>query len=436
MKLKGAKQQTVFLTGINAAVRAIGLCMRVWLSRTLGSEIIGIMELAQSIHMVAIAPLTSGLSAAISRLTARSDQQDRTAALLSGLWLSRLVSFFLIPGIWLASPAISRFLGDARVLPSLLFTAPCILILCCSASYNGFCYGIQRSELPALSELIEQLGRFALTFCFIKWTTRLTAPWLAAVPTAATMLAEILGLVFIMRQLPPLPAHEKVRHVYTKAVFNLMTPAALSRLVQTLLRSATAIVIPLRLQASGLSAQEATARLGLLNGMVGPMLMMPGIFTSALNMVLIPKIARAEEKPSELGRLFKTGFCCTIPISLVCGMLIYLFAPLLGTVVYRQAELNELFRKCALQAVLFPIIHLTGSALSALGLQQRSMYISCVSALVSLALTWNYAGNPALRLNGVIRAQYISQLFTTVSNIAVLCIWRKRQPVTTGDKCV
>ena len=96
MKIKGAKQQTVFLTGINAAVRAIGLCMRVWLSRILGSEIIGIMELAQSIHMVAIAPLTSGLSAAISRLTARSDQQNRTAALLSGLWLSRLVSFFLI----------------------------------------------------------------------------------------------------------------------------------------------------------------------------------------------------------------------------------------------------------------------------------------------------------------------------------------------------
>lgn len=61
MKAVGAKKQTVFLTGVNAVVRALGLLMRVMLSRLLGAEIMGIAELAQGVHMLAITPLTSGL---------------------------------------------------------------------------------------------------------------------------------------------------------------------------------------------------------------------------------------------------------------------------------------------------------------------------------------------------------------------------------------
>ena len=72
MKAVGAKKQTVFLTGVNAVVRALGLLMRVMLSRLLGAEIMGIAELAQGVHMLAITPLTSGLPLAISRMTARA----------------------------------------------------------------------------------------------------------------------------------------------------------------------------------------------------------------------------------------------------------------------------------------------------------------------------------------------------------------------------
>ena len=61
MKAVGAKKQTVFLTGVNAVVRALGLMMRVMLSRLLGAEIMGIAELAQSVHMLAITPLAAAL---------------------------------------------------------------------------------------------------------------------------------------------------------------------------------------------------------------------------------------------------------------------------------------------------------------------------------------------------------------------------------------
>ena len=77
MKAVGAKKQTVFLTGVNAVVRALGLLMRVMLSRLLGAEIMGIAELAQGVHMLAITPLTSGLPLAISRMTARAPKDEK-----------------------------------------------------------------------------------------------------------------------------------------------------------------------------------------------------------------------------------------------------------------------------------------------------------------------------------------------------------------------
>ena len=203
MKAVGAKKQTVFLTGVNAVVRALGLMMRVMLSRLLGAEIMGIAELAQSLHMLAITPLTSGLPMAISRMTARAPEDEKQKPLLAGIFLVRVASVALTPALLLFSPLAARWMGDVRVLPSLWFSAPCILILGYSAAFNGYCYGMERSLEPALSELIEQAARLALSFVLVTGLSRLTAAWLAAVPVAATMLAEILGLFFVVSRLRP-----------------------------------------------------------------------------------------------------------------------------------------------------------------------------------------------------------------------------------------
>lgn len=423
MKIAGARKQALFLTGINGVVRALGMIMRIWMSRILGAEVMGVMELAQSVHMVAITPLTSGLPVALSRLTARSASANKEKALEAGIWLVRRISLLIIPAFWLLSPMISHWMGDIRVLPSLWFTAPCILILGYSASYNGYCYGIERSELPALSELIEQLVRFILTFILIHTFRHLTTPWLAAIPTASTMAAEIIGLMFVLYHLP-LKQPLNTSSTDVKNVFRLSAPATVTRLIQTLLRSVTALIIPLQLQTSGLAASEATAQLGMLNGMVGPFLMLPGIFTSALSMVLVPRMAKAEEQPHEMKRLLLISICCLLPTAGICALAVYCGSSWIAIILYHQPELTRLFQMCALQIVLMPVNHLLGSVLSALGQQRRSMILSVVTAISTLFLTWLWAGNSALRIAGVVRAQYFSYFLSIILNVLALYKWR------------
>ena len=434
MKITSAKGQTIFLTAVNAVVRTSGFMMRIWTSRVLGAEGMGIMELAQSIHMLAIAPLTSGLPASISRLTAKSDRTHREYALASGLWLTRRIALLLIPALWAFSPFLARIAGDVRVLPSVWFTAPCILILGYSASFNGYCYGLEKSFLPALSELIEQLVRFGLTIFLITSLRHLTISWLASVPGAATMLAEIIGLLFVTRHFSTLKISRTPSFAWRKTVFKLSLPATANRLLQTFLRSVTAIMIPARLQTSGLSMTEATAHLGMLNGMVMPVLLLPSMFTSALSMVLIPKIAKVEEQPSELRRLLAISFCCCIPLSALCTGLVYCMAPVLANKIYHQPESVMLFKLCAFQILLFPINHILGSTLSALGLQKQSFYSALAAAVCSLFLTWLWAGNSRLGIRGIVYAQYVTQLLSLLLTSMTLLHWHFSKRITHDDR--
>lgn len=426
MKQSAAKQ-TLKITAINGVVRALGMLLRILLSRLLGAEIMGIAELSQSVHMLAITPLTSGLPLAVSRMTAKAKPEDRTKPLLAGIWLVRAAALVLVPLMLLFSPQLARLTGDVRVLPSLWCSAPCILILGYSAVYNGYLYGVERSLLPAFSELVEQLFRLAICAGLLLALPHLTAPWAAAVPVFSTMTAEVLGLAFVLTVLRlPLPPVNSAR-VWRKPVLRLALPTTGTRLLQMLLRAVEAVWIPLRLQASGLAAREATARLGMLSGMVMPVLMLPCVFTGSLSMVLLPRIALAEKDPRELRRLIGKCFGTAAPAGLGSVAAVWLAAPLLARWLYRLPELTPLFRFGAPLCLLFAFAHVSGGVLSALGLQKLSMLGSLPVSGLTLLLIWLLPARPELRQYGVLLAQGVGQLCMLFWNLGVLVFRQKKR---------
>ena len=416
--MRNAKKQTLLLTLVNAVVRALGLWMRVLLSRFLGAEIMGITELCSSVHMLAITPLTSGLPLAISRLTAKSPPGKELAPLQCALGLVRKASYILIPLLLLLSPLLARLMQDERVLPSLWLTAPCILILGYSASFNGYCYGVERSWIPAVSELIEQVLRLGITILLILTLTRLATPWMAAIPVFSTLVAEAIGLLFVLLVLRVNLVQKKCGNTIQKQLIRLAAPTTATRLINTALRSCTAILVPLRLQAYGLVAAEATSQLGLLNGMVMPIVMLPCIFTSALSMVALPRLTKAETAPKALRRLLLQIFGSSAAIGIACAIGIYALAPFLANKIYRTAELTTLFRLSAPLTALTALGHVSAGALAGLGKQKRAMYGTLLASSLTLFLTWCLI--PTLALQGAIWALTVGQAVTLGWNLVAL----------------
>lgn len=397
-----AKRQTLLITGINGLIRAMGFFLRVVMARMLGPEIMGIAELASGVHMLAITPLTSGLPMAVSRLTAKSDAEKAHLPLVAGLRLVRLVSLVLIPFFLLLSPVIARAMGDIRVLPSLWCTAPCVLILGYSGVYNGYCYGTKRSSIPAVSELTEQTLRLLFTLLLINTLKHLTPGWLAAVPVASTMLAEIFGLLLVICWLRLPAGYSGAADVWRKPIIRLALPTTTTRLIHTLLRSVTSMMIPLRLTASGLPASEATARLGMLNGMVLPMMMLPCIFTGALNMVMAPRLAQSEENARSCKALLSKVLVTGLLVALLCSGILALLSPFIANIIYRLPELTDILYAAIPLCFLCAAENLTVGTITSLGLQKQAMYGALPSSLLSLLLTWVLTAMPHYRLEGVI----------------------------------
>ena len=423
------KEQAVLLTVANTLVRAMGFIMRVIFSRLLGSEIMGIMELGSSIHMLAIAPATAGLPLAVSRLTAKAAAEKKEDALYAGKRLVRLLSLIWIPIYLILTPFIARLLGDDRTFPSLLMSAPCILVLGYSAALNGYCYGMNNAWPPAISELTEQTLRFLIAVLLIQSLPNLSPAWSAAVPAFATAVSEAAGvmLVIFMLRLPKPSAPPTV--LMQKQVVRLAIPPTVTRLVGTALRSLNAMLIPFRLKTSGLSMLEATSRFGMLTGMVMPVVMLPSVFTGSLAMLATPALAARENNRKALHAIILQLMSAALVVGIACAIAMYAAAPWIAIRMYRLPELTSLIRYLCPSVLLMSLQQVLSGMIAGLGRQKQALYGAIFGAVITLAVSWFLTAIPEMRLYGAALSMMYGQVVGLVwSLVLLLCILIKKTP--------
>ncbi len=428
------REQAILLTAANTIVRAMGFLMRVLFSRMLGPEIMGIMELGGSVHMMAITPATAGLPLAVSRLTAKAAEGKKEEALYAGKRLVRLLSLVWIPLYLLLTPVIARLLGDDRTFPSLLMSAPCILVLGYSAAYNGYCYGMNNAWPPAMSELTEQTLRFVIAFLLLKALPNLSAAWTASVPGFATAVSEAAGVILVILILhlpkPSVPPNKQTQ----KQVLRLALPPTATRLTSTVLRSLNAMMIPLRLRFSGLELAEATSRFGMLAGMVLPVVMLPSVFTGSLAMLATPALAAREGNPKALKAISVQLLLAALLVGVACGVILYFAAPWIAGSMYRLPELTPLIRYLCPSVLFMSLQQVLSGMIAGLGRQKQALYGTLAGAGVTLVASWFLTGMADLRLCGASFAVMAGQAVGLAWSFALLLrILMKKAPPRERD---
>jgi len=422
-------RQTLFLSCSHFAVRAVGFVMRIWLSRELGAQAMGLVELAQSAQMLLITPVVSGLPAAVSRMSAQRKGREQTRVLQSGVLLSLLVSLPVMALAFLLREPLALWLGDLRTLPALIVYLPCIPILGVSCAFNGYYYGTGRSVPPALSELLEQIVRFLLCVRLVSLLRGFPLTLRSAIPALASLAGETVGLVFMLlvialaalrRGAPPEEPGVARKGSLLSEMVSLALPLTGMKLVTSLMRTASAALVPARLQVSGLTAAESISRFGMLHGMMMPVLMLPSFITCSLSMVASPELSRRQAEGKPLGRLTRRVLLATLLIGLPAMAAVWLFAPLFAGPLYRQAELLPLLRVCCPLVPVLALCHVTGGLMNGLGLQGKSLRIALVSNFLSLLLMVALAALPGLRLWGAVLAMAAGNVLTLLLNLRVL----------------
>lgn len=271
MKKNTIWTNTALLVASNIFVRILGLGYKVWLSRTLTAESLGIYQLSMTVYMLFITPIASGLPNVISRLSAscmaRGENGAARGVLRRGLKIAGCVALLSGAVMFCCAPMLSSLiLKNSTAWIIVLALIPGVVLGGVGAVPCGYLHAAGHSGTNALSEALEQsvkiLSVVLLFHVLQPQGVRLNDVSAAALAAAGISVGGIFSYVFIRWRTGSLRG--AVSPVGSKRICLSAAPLTANRLTGSLAGMITASLVPHCLLNTGMSSAEALAAYGVL----------------------------------------------------------------------------------------------------------------------------------------------------------------------------
>lgn len=399
----------LILTIAGLLSRVIGAISRIPLTRLIGSEGIGLFEMAYPVYGLMLVISTAGIPVAISKLVAekvaegdRKGVQKVFRLALGILSISGLV-FSLLLG-FKARYLAENVLGDPRSYYSILAIAPAVFLVAVMSAFRGFFQGLQVMTPTAISQVVEQMMRAITMVGLAVVLMPLGLPRASAGAAFGATTGAVVGLMVLiiiygrnkaklLQEIPQRCQKSDSRCALARRIVTLSVPITLGFLAKPMMHLINAVIVPSRLQTAGFSVAMSTALYGQLTGMALVLIEFPTIFTTSLASSLVPAMSEAQAKHNVT--LVQVRVQQALRFTLLLGLPsfvgLYTLAPQICTFLFGVPEAGIPLRYLSV-AVLFTCLgETTGGILNGLGktiLPARNLLIGVVvNVVVSFWLT-------------------------------------------------
>lgn len=419
---------TILLTSAGLITRVLGFFYRIFLSRTIGAEGLGVFNLIHPVFGICFALCAGSIQTAISQSVAANARKGRSI-FRTGLVISVGISVVLAYGIIQFKDIIANnILMEPRCAPLLIFVAvsvPCAAIHAC---INGYYYGMQRPQVPAFAQIMEQSVRIGAVFLIadimIKSGMTITVQ-LAVLGHLIGEVASSLYTITAYRFFPPkmasdaAPMHSGFRDTAPE-LMQFALPLMGNRLILNILASAEAILIPSRLQMSGLSDSAALSVYGVLTGMALPFILFPSTVFNSLAVLLLPTVAEAQSEGNErrIGSAISMSLRYCLYVGILCIGIFTMFGDDLGVSVFKD---NTAGSYMTILAWLCPFLYLVttmGSILNGLGRTSVTFVQNVISMVVRLLFV--LIGIPRFGILAYLVGALVSEILLALMHVLTL----------------
>lgn len=306
--MKQSSAKSVFITGTllltiaGVLTRIIGFFYRIFLSRTIGAEGLGIYQLISPVTALGFAVTAAGIQTSISKYVSteigRKNPAGAKLYLFIGLIISLLLATLTGTFIYYHAPFLSRsWLGDERCIPLLKVLAFSFVPSCIHACINGYYYGIKKTAIPSLCQFVEQIARVGSVYLMYQislsqgknLTLTMTIFGLVLGETASTFVS-----ISTFGSFSGIGKQMKHFRTYTRNLMSMAVPLTANRVVLNLFSTFENIMIPNRLKLFGYTNSEALSVYGILTGMSMAIIMFPSVVTNSISVLLLPTISEAQ----------------------------------------------------------------------------------------------------------------------------------------------
>ena len=370
------------MTIFSVATRLLSFLFKIWMSRTLGAEAVGLYQIAFSV-LILLFSFTAGAPTVLSRKVAecaasgdvKRQNALTTASLLIGLASSVTVSVLFL----ILKDHLGGLFSDERCVPIFLVMLPALLTSSLYAPLRSWFWGRKRFLAFSSLELVDEglkIG-FSMLFAGGLFATLTGATGVALGLVVSDAVSVLLLFLLFLRA-----GGRLAKPAGGKELVSSMLPLSAVRVLTSLSASLSALVIPRRLVAGGMSSALATAGYGRVAGMALPLIMAPVTIVSALSVVLIPDLAELASagKYDEIRAKLRTALLFA---ALVASAFFAAYVPLgreLGAFFFGDEEAGRLVSYAAV--IIFPLAlgSVTTPVLNSLGMEKCS-FLSYVCGL-------------------------------------------------------
>ena len=431
-KMLSAGKGALFLTALSAVSQLLGFGYRVILSRLVGAEVMGLYQLVMPVYSVLMSLTAVGVTSACSNLTSQHlALGNRRAADQTVSTCLKLFFLALVPigaAVILCSDAISVYLlGDARTQLGLILLVPCVALTGVENLHKHFFYGSGVVRPPATVELIEQFVRtiavISLLLLFLPQYPERVVGLIVTGMVICEVFSSCTLVVLYRRRMGrrTLSGPGEAGRVRRGRVLSIALPVGLNALLGNLLGAANSALIPQKLVEGGVDRSAAVSQFGVVCGMTMPMLSLPIVFLGALNLVMVPRLARAcaLNRPAEARRLISQTISAVSLLTLPCMAFMVVVGPDLGRAMFHQDGVGEYLIPLACVMAMSCGTSVLASALNGVGRQRTVAAISLTGGAVQLAFTLALVPLP-----GVGMAGYVAGAVAATALELGLCLWQ------------
>lgn len=389
---KNIYRTTTVVTALSVAERALGFLYRIVLSRLIGAEGLGLYQVALSVFSVFVTIGTGGIPVTVSRLVTKGwagqDKKSRHAALTAGIILSLCLTLpvcFIFPFLKGNLPFLFSDPRSKTVFGILLFG---LILTCLYAVIRGSFWGNKNFLLTSILEIVEEAVMVIVGILLLGGVTQ---PFIGAKKAAVAVVVSyavsfLSAAVCYFAQGGRLAAPKST----FKPLLSAAMPITAVRTGSSLIGSALAVILPVSFMKTGLSDVEAMTLLGVVSGMVMPVLSIPSTVIGSISLVLMPELSEAFYK-GQRGVVLKNserGLFAATMISCLLIPLFFVFGQDVGKLLYVNALAGELIARCSLILLPMSLSIISTSVLNSLNFEKQTLafYFVGAAAMVAVAI--------------------------------------------------
>jgi stage V sporulation protein B len=429
-------QGAMILLAAGLINRLLGFVPRIALPRMIGAEGVGLIQLVYPFMIVLLTVIAGGLPLAVAKLVAEADSRgDSTAVkrIVRGAMVLAVSASLAASAacLGLAEWIASEVMTDSRVYTAFLTMIPVLPLVAVSSVWRGYFQGKQNMIPTAFSSTTETLVRIALSLVLAALFYPLGLEAAAAGAVLGMVAGEMAGLLVLWRQMARERKEEGAtgkngqeaitsgvseRRKVFRGLLGIAVPVTGSRLVGSLSYLLESILTARSLAAAGLTAAAATAQYGALQGMVIPVLLLPGALTYSLAVSLVPSLSEAAARQDwstihkRLHQSMRLAVVTGAPFIVLMGLL----SEPICVVLYGDDSMAGMLRWLAPIAVFLYMQAPLQAALQALNRPGTALFNTFAGAAVKLALIVQLATQPEFGILGAVIAIGVNMMLVTL----------------------